>query len=70
MLNGLERQRTVGASLDDGALIGSFTGMAVEMAVNQGLVEPFFASEAFAFWLVQANFLVAAAGFEPATRGL
>jgi hypothetical protein len=28
------------ASLDDGALIGTFTGMAVEMAVNQGLVGP------------------------------
>jgi hypothetical protein len=40
-LNVLERQRTVDSSHDDKALIDSATGMAVEMAVNQGLVEPF-----------------------------
>ena len=41
VLNVLERQRTVGISLNDGVLIGSLTRMAVEMAVDQGLVEPF-----------------------------
>ena len=70
VLNALEQRRTVGAFLHDGALIGSFTRMAVEMAVNQGLVEPFFRFEVLVFWLVQAKFVVAAAGFEPATRGL
>jgi hypothetical protein len=44
--------------------------MAVEMAVGQGLVEPFSGPKRSLFGLRKPNLLVAAAGFEPATKGL
>ena len=69
VLNDLERQRTVGASLCNGARIVTLTGMAVEMAVNQRLVEPFSAPECL-FLACTSQILVAAAGLEPAPKGL
>ncbi len=44
--------------------------MDVEMDVEQGLPKPFPLGKPLDFWLVQARSLVAAAGFEPATKGL
>jgi hypothetical protein len=38
--------------------------------VTKGFMQAFSAWEALDFWLVQAKLLVAAAGFESATKGL
>jgi hypothetical protein len=43
-------------------------GLVVEMVVEQRASGALFAPKALDFWLEQAIFLVAAAGFEPATK--
>ena len=64
------RGRPVGTRSDtSGARNHVVNGFVVEMVVEQGLPEPSLSWKDY-FWLAEAKSLVAAAGFEPATKGL